>query len=232
MKSMVTQCLGKVIASEEGGKDGHHLDERLEIIKTPRGDYANIDTTTVAGLKQGKALGLVHSKMAHVIFTPYVQEAAVLFDKNHRGRFFTMLREPVERVISEYYFRRMDNEKIRSQSLEDYTLHHAEENWMVRMLTGFMSGPLDIIHLNAAKEILRSKFLVGLLEQKTESFRRFEEFFGWKFPSPVSQTCKNNAFYFEWHSGNPHPMPKEDDPLIKKIQLLNVIFVLHVDNCQ
>ena len=75
--------------------------------------------------------------------------------------------------------------------------------------------------MNAAKEILRSKFLIALEEEKTESFRRFEEYFGWRFPSPVSQTCKNNMIYFEWHSRNPHPSLEENDPLVTMIRDLN-----------
>ena len=104
----------------------------------------------------------------------------------------------------------MEKEEVKEQSLDEF-VQNSGENWMVRMLTGCMSGSLDVIHLDAAKEILRSKFLIGLLDEKTESFRRFEEYFGWKFPSPVSQTCKNNMYYFEWLSKNPHPAPTEDE---------------------
>ena len=186
----------------------------------------NVDTTTPTGLKHAKKLGLVQSKMADVIFTPYIQEAAMLFDENHRGRFFTVLREPVDRMVSLYYYRRMAtwepnyDEKIKDMPIEEFVTTSGE-NWMVRTLTGFMSGQLELAHLNAAKEILRTKFLIGLVEEKTESFRRFEEFFGWRFPSPVAQTCKNNMIYFEWHSRNPHPPLEEDDPLVTKIRDLN-----------
>jgi len=65
------------------------------------------------------------------------------------------------------------------------------------------------------------QFLIGILDEKTESLRRFEEYFGWKFPSPVAQTCKNNMFYFEWHSGNPHPQ-LEDKVIAMKIRTLNM----------
>jgi len=63
--------------------------------------------------------------------------------------------------------------------------------------------------------------LIGLLDSKTESFRRFEEYFGWKFPSPVSQTCKNNMYYFEWISQNPHPVPESDDSVVSLIRIMN-----------
>lgn len=220
MKNVVTTCFGKVIATELGGADGHHLDKKLGIIKKPHGLFVNVDTTTIQGLRHAKAVGLVQSKMASVIFTPYIQDASNLFDVNHRGRFFTLLREPVERLVSLYYYRRIGEDFVRNQSLEAYA-QSAGENWMVRMLTSSMSGPLEAIHLNTAKEILRSKFIIGLLDEKTESFRRFEEYFGWTFPSPVAQTCKNNMYYFEWHNKNIHPMPDDDDPAIERMRKLN-----------
>lgn len=227
IKHVLATCLGKAVASEAGGLEGHHLDERLELLKRPQGLFLNVDTTTQVGLRHAKSLGLVQSKMADVVVTPYIQEAAILFDKNHKGRFFTMLREPVERIQSLFYYRRVAtwektyDPRIKDLSLLDFVLTSGEENWMVRTLTGYKSGPLEIAHLNAAKEILRSKFLIGLLEDKTESFRRFEEYFGWKFPSPVSQTCKNSMYYFEWHSGNPHPSLEKEDQVYKKIITMN-----------
>jgi len=226
MKHILATCLGRIITTEIGGLDGHQSDEKLQMIRLPHGVFLNVDTTTPSGLKRAQGMGLAQSKMADVIFTPYVPEAAILFDSNHRGRFFTILREPVDRMISLYYYKRLAtwehnyDPAIKDQTLEDFIQTYGE-NWMVRTLTGCMSGPLQLVHLNLAKEILRRKFLIGILDEKTESLRRFEEYFGWKFPSPVSQTCKNNMFYFEWHSGNPHP-PLEDQALAKKIRTLNM----------
>jgi hypothetical protein len=219
MKHVTTTCLGKVIATEVGGKEGHHLDQRLNVIKKPHGLFINVDTTTKAGIKHAKSLELVQSKMASVIFTPYVQESTALFDKKHRGRFFTLMRDPVERIVSLYY--NQSAEKVKASSLSDF-VQTAEDNWMVRTLTGYMAGPLDKVHLDASKEILRSKFLIGLIEKKTESFRRFEEYFGWKFPNPVSQTCKNNMYYFDFQKINKYDQPDKKDPALGKIRTLNM----------
>jgi hypothetical protein len=86
-----------------------------------------------------------------------------------------------------------------------------------------MVGPIDEMHLNAAKEMLRRKFLVGILAKKTESFRRFEEYFGWDVASSRSESCKNDIFYFNWHLKNPHPMPEEGDAIYINLKKLNAL---------
>jgi len=162
MKHILATCLGRVVTTEIGGLDGHQMDEKLQMIRLPHGVFLNVDTTTPSGLRHAHGMGLAQSKMADVIFTPYIHEAAVLFDSNHRGRFFTILREPVDRMISLYYYKRLAtwepnyNSAIKEQTLEDFTQTYGE-NWMVRTLTGSMSGPLQLVHLNVAKEILRRK---------------------------------------------------------------------------
>mmetsp|Transcript_9048 Transcript_9048/g.14016 ORF Transcript_9048/g.14016 Transcript_9048/m.14016 type:complete len:144 (+) Transcript_9048:1-432(+) len=90
---------------------------------------------------------------------------------------------------------------VQEMSLEEFANAYGD-NWMVRMLTGVMEGPLTAREVDLAKQFLRKKFLVGLLDEKTETLRRFESYFGWKFPSRVSQKCKNNMFYFEPQSKN------------------------------
>jgi Sulfotransferase family len=207
MKLIFSMCMGRVVACEQGA--GHQLDEQLELLNKPFGNFANVDTSTPLGLHRAAELGLIPSRQVDVILTPHVREATQLFDEHHRGRLFTMFRHPVERVVSLYYFLRMpDQETILGWNVQDMTLEQfatdISENWMVRSLTKTMRGPLTDDHLQIAKEIIRTKFLIGLMEQKTESLRRIQSYFDWKLPSRISQTCKNNMFYFEPQSKNVH----------------------------
>lgn len=164
--------------------------------------------------------------MVDVVLTPHVREATKLFDAHHRGRLFGLFRDPVERVVSLYYFLRMPHQQesmglpIQHMSLEEFA-STVSENWMVRSLTNTMTGPLHQSHLHTAQEILRRKFLVGLLEDKTESLRRIEAYFGWKLPSRVSQTCKNNMFYFEPQSKNLHDPVDTDSNEYRILQSRN-----------
>jgi len=207
MKLIMSMCMGRVVACEQGA--GHQLDEQLELLNKPFGNFANVDTSTPLGLQRASELGLIPSRMVDVVLTPHVREATKLFDSHHKGRLFALFRDPVDRVVSLYYFLRMpDQEASVGLNVKEMTLAQfasdISENWMVRSLTNTMTGPLDETHLNIAKEILRRKFLIGLLDEKTESLRRIESYFGWKLPSRVSQTCKNNMFYFEPQSKNIH----------------------------
>ena len=220
MKLIMSMCMGRVVACEQGA--GHQLDEQLELLNKPFGNFANVDTSTPLGLQRAAEVGLVPSRIVDVILTPHVREATQLFDSHHKGRLFALFRNPVDRVVSLYYFLRMPDQEaivglnVRDMSLEQFATD-ISENWMVRSLTNTMTGPLTEEHLMIAKEILRTKFLIGLLDEKTESLRRIESYFGWKLPSRVSQTCKNNMFYFEPQSKNVH---ERLDPQSKEYALL------------
>lgn len=225
MKLIMSMCMGRVVACEQGA--GHQLDEQLELINKPFGNFANVDTSTPMGIQRAAEIGLIPSRIVDVVLTPHVREAAKLFDTHHKGRLFALFRNPVDRVVSLYYFLRMPDQEaviglnVRDMSLEQFA-SDISENWMVRSLTNVMTGPLLDEHLAIAKEMLRTKFLIGLLDEKTESLRRIESYFGWNLPSRVSQTCKNNMFYFEPQSKNIHeqldPESKEYAALAKHNQ--------------
>ena len=220
MKNIFSSCFGKVTATEVGGLDEHRLDDRILTIKKQNGLFVNVDLYTLEGIEHAKDMGLVQSNLAEVMFTPFAQESSTLFDSHHRGRLFTMIRHPVERMISLYYFLRLWDNKVKAQNLNEF-VQTSSNNWMVRALAQPDSDVLDESHLNTAKEVLRRKFLVGLMEDKTESFRRFEEFFGFAVPSPNAQSCKNDIFYINWHISNPHPVPDQNDHLYLIVQKTN-----------
>jgi hypothetical protein len=114
-----------------------------------------------------------------------------------RCEYITLLREPVARVISFYYYilGRTDHyrhaELVRSgMSLEEFVRSSPErgfENDQTRMLSGRGAGELDAGHLgrealDEAKRNLEKFLVVGLTERFDESFILIRRALGWKFP--------------------------------------------------
>jgi hypothetical protein len=130
---------------------------------------------------------------ANVIVTQNPWDAANLLNATHIGRLFSVVDDPVERLVSEYYYRRQnENERL---TLQDF-LSNVPDNYLVRSLANHLDGIVDQGHLNTARALVKSKLLVGLLEEKTESLRRIDTYFGLK-KKQSSEECRNSLLGFE-----------------------------------
>ncbi len=111
-------------------------------------------------------------------------------DLNKRPVYVTMLRNPVDRIISEYYYivkepgrDRYISNKIKNNnlSLEDYVFLEDEKfHFRTRnMQTRFAAG--GTINLEKAKENLTNYFaVVGITEMFDQSLHLMQKEFGWK----------------------------------------------------
>lgn len=201
MKWILGGCLGLTMATDAGIRDGHDQDKELQVITAPDGaKLVNVDTTTVEGLERAAQMGFAQSQLADVVVTPHFYPASMtLFDSDHKARLFTMLRHPIHRALSMYnYLKTADWEpthdpRMAYMGVEEYAKsEHVENNWIIRFLTGEMDGTINESHLNIAKQMLSDYCLVGLMDEKEESMKRFEAYFGLEFTSPESQTCRDD----------------------------------------
>ncbi len=72
------------------------------------------------------------------------------------------------------------NPEIADMTLKQYAQSKlAESNWMTRALSSAGTRNVTEEHLKAAMDIIRRKFLVGLLNRKDESMERYEKYFEW-----------------------------------------------------
>jgi len=109
--------------------------------------------------------------------------------------YFTLLREPIERVISFYFFVRREPEHYAHEALlaKDMTLQRYVESWQTpvtsnfatRMLSGTWAGtpgePCDKGTLALAKHNLDEQFaVVGLTERFDETLLLLKRRFGWR----------------------------------------------------
>jgi hypothetical protein len=181
--------------------------------------YVNVDPTTQSGIDRAMHLGLAQSELADVAITSYFVDAAKLFDDKHKGKCFTILRHPIKRAISMYYYLQIStwerdfNPKFQAMSVEEYALSYAEDNWMVRMLINNMNQILTRDDLELAKNILGRKCIVGLMDDFEESIRRYDQYFGWTERSERSSQDIATCIDRNLHGGgvNTNHHPKHDE---------------------
>lgn len=201
----LSDCLNLVMASEVGIAS-HEADTVLEVTTLPsERRYVNVDTTTKSGIERAKTMGLAESGLADVVVSPIFQSAVGLFDETHKGRFFTVMKHPVERSASMfYYLQRAEwsaghDAVLKNMTLDDYAQSSlVESNFMVRHLIAKHRDALTPADVELAKKILQRKFLVGLSAQMSDSFDRFRQYFGWEAVDHYrkgilvrAQGCKN-----------------------------------------
>ncbi|KAL3811832.1 hypothetical protein ACHAXA_004259 [Cyclostephanos tholiformis] len=182
VKTMLSHCLGQTLAAEVGETGGHESDSELKVISFSDHNYTNVNIATSQGIKHALNLGLVPSHLADTIVSAHVDLIPSLFNANDRGRAFVLLRHPVDRAASMFYFLKNSGYlPLKNMTVDDYAKsEYIENNWLVRMLSLSMTGPIDMDNLAIAKEVLRRKFIVGLLDNKRGSFARFDHYFKWK----------------------------------------------------
>mmetsp|Transcript_22084 Transcript_22084/g.29119 ORF Transcript_22084/g.29119 Transcript_22084/m.29119 type:complete len:346 (+) Transcript_22084:57-1094(+) len=186
-------CMGLVVASNESEEEGHGSDTTLQVWELDHHRLVNVDTTLEKGLERAKNLGLAESGLADVVFTMFPRHAAEIFSEEHPGRLFAFFRHPVDRAVSQFYYRSIASwEKSPGIYRPDFSdLGGMEEwlldgrspdqvnNYMVRLLVNkHMGGPVTEDDLEMAKEILRTKVLVGLVSKMEESVDRYDQYFG------------------------------------------------------
>lgn len=177
--------------------------------------YVNVDTTTQEGIAKASQLGFASSNLADVMFTPLLVESAESLLHENSGRMFAIFRHPVERVISIFYYLQgatwepTYNPEYAQWTIDDYALSpYCESNWMVRSLTNKMTGPLSSDDISIAKEVLRRKCLIGLMEGMEESVQRFHSYFG--FGDDKALQCSRDHFSRKGSGANSHSHPVVD----------------------
>ena len=175
--------------------------------------------TSETGIHRAIDLNLAKSKLVDIILTPLINEASLLFEPpNNQGRCFTLMRHPIQRAISVFYFlQKLSKENssfhdFSSMTIEDYASSDlVENNWMTRQLNQKSSGGiLNEDDLEMAKNFLRTRCLVGLTDNFAESVSRFEAFFGWTHVNQEEKRECQEAIVNRHTSGSEHETFGED----------------------
>ena len=199
-------------------QDQDNLQQLHVVVSEDGRKYVNVDVTTMEGIARASRLNFASTGLADVIFTPLLRESAELLldgDK-HKGRMFAVFRSPVDRIVSLFYYLQQAtweptyNAEYASMTIDEYARSPlCESNWMVRSLVNKMEGPLEPSDIAIAKEIIRQKCIIGLLDEMDETIRRFHSFFG--FENDEALTCARQNFAVAGGSqSNSHKHPKLD----------------------
>jgi len=195
--------MGQTLAHRVGAdpKFGYDKEDEVVVFEPHAGKdwkVVNVDTTIKAGILRAKELGLVQSHTTDLIFTMEPNFAGrELYDEANKGRFLALFRHPVERAVSMFYYlqtatweRTYRPEWADMSVIEWAGLEHQEEDYMVHKLVGKKFGdPADETDLIIAKELVRQRFIVGLMGEMKESIRRFNIVLGVDDESERSQKC-------------------------------------------
>eukprot|EP00548_Thalassiothrix_antarctica_P008201 CAMPEP_0194153066 /NCGR_PEP_ID=MMETSP0152-20130528/55061_1 /TAXON_ID=1049557 /ORGANISM="Thalassiothrix antarctica, Strain L6-D1" /LENGTH=429 /DNA_ID=CAMNT_0038858107 /DNA_START=633 /DNA_END=1922 /DNA_ORIENTATION=+ len=232
---ILTHCVQLVTASNIGATEGHDSENELKV-RTYRdqGKYVNVNTATIPGIKRAKEMGLAAAGLADVVELHRLHEGSELFDHRHRARVFAMFRNPVHRAVSMfYYLQRAEWEPTYDPTLKMMTLldyansRKVEENWVTRFLVHKYTGRLLNDHVEEAKQVMRDKMIVGLLDENIlDSLKRFELYFDWwefnknKGDAGRMVQCQENHARIAQNKVQ-HPIPDKNDPAYQRLLQLN-----------
>ena len=167
--------------------------------------------STLEGIRGAIDLGFGSSGLADVIETPYIGEAASMFHPpDSIGRCFALMRHPIERAISKFYYLRIStwekdfSSKYKNITIEKYARDMGENNWMTRKIIQKMNGPLNLNDLNRAKSLLEKRCIIGLTDRYMESLNRFQIYFNWD-NSKIDECQKKLMVNKKARNINDHP---------------------------
>lgn len=141
INDILAGCFHIVCANEVGGQFGHAEDDALQVFEKHGAKYVNVDLSSLKGIAKAKNLNLANSGMVDAIIAWFVYETSELFSPEHRGKFFTVMRHPIERAA--LLISNLQNNKkattydpsFASMTIEDFVqAGRVDNNWYVMSL--------------------------------------------------------------------------------------------------
>lgn len=235
---LMGECLGLNLASSTLPTLTFESDD-VTLMRSGEIKYVNVNLLTKEGIERAARMEISHRKKERVwtqvdaVVSPHVYNIpSILFKKKDRystvtkGAMFTIIRSPIEREISLFYIMRSMNHTIgddmSSYEITDWVNSAGYVgNMMVRQLSNKLDPSKEITmdDLMLAKEVLRRKFIVGLLGQKVESWNRFKKLFAetWELDGLENSECEEKMLNWGWKNQN-HIRPMIDFSVMNSMQ--------------
>lgn len=174
------RCRGMVIA---GAWMGATPESGMKVVHENGMKQVTAELMTPTSRIAARDAGLKDMAPNILVLSPNVFDTSDLFGGSFQAELWTWFRHPVERQISYYfYLKNMPqdhpgyNPAMEVLTLGEWVLTGMHTpNAMMTTLLGVPTNPMGWteMDLTVAKNLLRQKAKIGLLDQKTESVRRF-----------------------------------------------------------
>jgi len=204
IEDVVSDCLGLTIAGTKPVPDRYATDKNLltYISEESGRAYVNVDLSGQDGLHEARKAGLASSSLADVIFSPQFHGIGnIIFHDEFKARLFTLTRHPVDLAVTSYYkfTQTAAEEVLREMSLEEFiSSKYYVGNIMTRLVGGCWTADIaDSTCLQWSKELLRTKYIIGLHDDIYGAIELYEDYFFWDNASPDVNICKRNAIKSE-----------------------------------
>ena len=218
----IYECLNLIIANRAGGLAQFGYSTKNFLLSFhPWGEsgpsYVNADTTSFEGINRAERLRLVPAHKADIIFTSYPEYAiSHLYNRNNKGRAMGLFRHPINRLVSKFYYlqiadwERSYKPQWKDMSVSYWARHINNDNeHMVKKLAGKrMNDVVDEEDLQLAMRTLKSRFVVGLMDNMEESIHRFNTILGIDETSETSKDCMDQYFGHGTLKSNSNSHPK------------------------
>ena len=227
-KQLMGECLGLTLASSFTFPVDNLMtsQDKIRIMRFSKVKYFNVNLQTQAGIYRAKMMeitgqvetdlgpiiadALISPNINAVLNTLLSENDAEKYENRVKGAMFMISRNPIEREISNFYNVKATaiRSDIASYSLSDwFGLPFYMDNSMVRQLTNKMDPSLEVTMLDlfVAKEVLRQKCLIGLLEEKQETWNRFKQLFysRWSLDKRAAdEDCQERYLNWGWKNRN------------------------------
>lgn len=233
LKHILGTCLRQAAAARTSADYCDMNTDTIQTCPTKVGTFVNADPSDHGGIQRCDRMGLIESGVPDVIVSSRILHAATLFDPAHKGRLFSIFRNPIERAVSTFfylqnaYWERHYRPELKEMTILDYAaLPDTANNWMTRWLTGKNAEPhLTEDDLIFAKELLRRKFLILLTDEMGESIERLLNYMNWKIPEEhfeeTRQCLLANTKKGDGQNRNKHLMPEEGSPEYEALKAIN-----------
>jgi len=196
IKGILIQCLNLRMASSSSEIDYDSYDQ-IQVVNGGSGDgnsrgghFVNVNFGYLPGIQKAQEWKMAESGLVDVAVTSYIHEGVTqVFDPKHPARIFTILRHPILRMISDFYYQKVatwektfDGSRDANLTLLEYasdSQYHVD-NWVTRQLSNRHNGPVRGQDFVLAQRVLKEKMLILWLDEIDESIARLVAFMAWE----------------------------------------------------